>query len=307
ETLHVLAGFRDARIRILTQANRGAHAAINRGLTEAAGRYLAILNSDDMLHPERFATLLPVLEANPRVGLVASYVEVVDREGRSLGVKHGYRDLEPWLLDQPGRSFRATDNLRAALLTENHLATTSNFLFTRDAYTRVGPFLPLRFVHDWDFALRLVRETEVAVVPQPLIKYRLHDTNTIKQDRRAMIFEICWILAVHLPHCTSTAWFTALPPTERTSRLLHSIYTFGCDVILAAMLAQRLANNASRAEALLRVDAPERALYLDFISRRLDLDTRLTTMPADKPLEGPLLSRLGARAQRLWSTRGART
>src|SRR5262249_5004591 len=74
ETLHVLAGFRDARIRILTQANRGAHAAINRGLTEAAGRYLAILNSDDMLHPERFATLLPVLEANPRVGLVASYV-----------------------------------------------------------------------------------------------------------------------------------------------------------------------------------------------------------------------------------------
>src|SRR5262249_133442 len=160
------------------------------------------LNSDDMLHPDRFHALVPVLEQSSRVGLVASYVEVIDSQGRSLGVKHGYHNLEPWLLEQPDRSFRATDNLRPALLTENYLPTTSNYLFRGVSQRRVGAFLPLRFVHDWDFALRVARDSEVAVVPKALLKYRLHPNNTIRQDHRAMIFEICWILAVHLPQCT---------------------------------------------------------------------------------------------------------
>src|SRR5262245_14530597 len=111
ETLSALSRFSDPRLRVLTQQNQGAHAALNRGLAAAGGRYLAILNSDDMVHPQRFETMVPILRANPRLGLVASHVEVMDREGRTLGVKHGYRDLEPWLLGTPERSFRATDDL----------------------------------------------------------------------------------------------------------------------------------------------------------------------------------------------------
>jgi glycosyltransferase involved in cell wall biosynthesis len=306
-TLSILGRFNDARMRILTQDNRGAHAAINRGLGEAAGRYLAILNSDDMLHPRRFETLVPILKENPRLGLVSSYVEVVDGSGRSLGVKHGYHDLEPWLLDEPSRSFRATDDLRAALLTENYLATTSNYLFTRRSHARAGAFLPLRFAHDWDFALRLARHTEVALVPEPLIKYRVHGSNTITQDHRAMIFEICWILAVYLPQCTSTEWFTALAPADRTDRLLHSMYTFRCEAVLAAMLAQRLADDPRRAEALLRPDDPERARYLEFIARRLELEAPPALRRAERSLRGPLLWRFGNRARRLCAGKHART
>src|SRR4029079_9874368 len=44
--------------RLLTQENGGAHSAINRGLSEARGEYLTILNSDDYYHPQRIETLV---------------------------------------------------------------------------------------------------------------------------------------------------------------------------------------------------------------------------------------------------------
>ena len=48
-------------VRLLKQSNRGAHAAINRGVAEAAGDYIAILNSDDFYHHERLEVLLNAL------------------------------------------------------------------------------------------------------------------------------------------------------------------------------------------------------------------------------------------------------
>ena len=69
-SLEVLSGFSDPRLRVLTQPNQGAHAAINRGLRAAMGEYLAILNSDDLYHPLRLAKMIEALKADRQVGLV---------------------------------------------------------------------------------------------------------------------------------------------------------------------------------------------------------------------------------------------
>jgi GT2 family glycosyltransferase len=305
ESLAVLSRFGDTRLRVLAQENRGAHAAINRGLEEARGDYLAVLNSDDVFHPQRFETMLPVLRANPRIGLIASHVEVIDRAGKSLGIKHGYRDLEPWLLERPERSFRATDDLRAVLLTENYLATSSNYLFTRQCYERVGAFRPLRYAHDWDYALRVMHQADIALVPEALVRYRVHGGNTIRENHAAMIFEVCWILAVHLPLATSSSWFTALPPAERTERLLQSMYTFQCQQVLAAMLAQRLADDPTRAEALLEPGNAERTHYLEFIVSRLGARDETTTPTPVGGLARPWLARMALKARRILAAQRA--
>jgi glycosyltransferase involved in cell wall biosynthesis len=130
-SLEVLSGFKDARMRILSQPNQGAHAAINRGLREAAGVYLAILNSDDQYSPPRLAKAIAVLKSDRQIGLAGSYIEIIDQDGKNLGVKHGYADASPWVLEAPERSFRAGNDLHKALLTENYWSTTSNFVFTR--------------------------------------------------------------------------------------------------------------------------------------------------------------------------------
>jgi len=262
----VLAGLRDPRLTVVTQANRGAHAALNAGIERAAAPAIAVLNSDDAWHPERLRRCLPALAAG--VSLVGSWIEIVDAGGTTIGLKHGYRDCEPWLLPHPERSFRAGDDPRAVLLTEHHLATTSNFVFRRADWAAVGGFRPLRYTHDWDFALRLAALGPPRLVEQPLLRYRVHERNTIREDRAAMVFEICWCLAVHLPRHLTAPWFGGASG-ERMPQLFASLYTFGCEAVLATMLAFDLARDDALALALLDpADARRRAL-LDGIRERL--------------------------------------
>ena len=265
QSLRVLEAFRDPRLRVIAQENQGAHAAINRGVRESCGPYLAVLNSDDYYAPDRLEKALAVFQIRPDLGLVCSHIQVIDAEGRLLGVKHGYRDLEPWLLEHPERSFRAEDDLRAALLTENFCSTTSNYVFSRAVFDQVGPFLPLRYAHDWDFALRATRGAELVLLPEPLVYYRIHAHNTIRENRAAMIFEICWILAVHLPQAIQAGPLAARPSDQWIEPLLHSVYTYQFDRVLALLLALNLAEDKERAAQLLDTNNPLRERFLAFI------------------------------------------
>ncbi len=265
----VLAGFSDPRLRVLTQSNQGAHAAINRGLHAATGEYLAILNSDDLFHPLRLEKTLEVLKADRQVGLVGSYIDIIDQDGKSTGIKHGYADSSPWLLDYPERSFRAGNDLHRALLTENYWSTTSNFVFPKRWFEAVGDFQPLHFTHDWDYALRTARVARMVLLPDILMHYRVHATNTIRADQAAMIFEICWCLAVHLPEHLANRAFVDLSSAPIVDELLHSLYTFGLERVLCVMLLQRLSENRPLALDLLIANNPVRATYLAFIQREL--------------------------------------
>ena len=278
ESLEILAGFSDSRLHIYQQANQGAHAAINRGLRTARGGYLAVLNSDDAYHPQRLEKLVNLLKARPEIGLAGTYIQLIDHQGQPLGVKHGYQDCEPWLLENPERSFRSGGDLHAALLTENYFATTSNFVFSRPWYERTGEFRPLRFTHDWDYALRLAELAELALVPEPLVRYRVHATNTIRQDQAAMFFEICWILAVHLPAYGLERSISDEPRLEkRIDQLLHSIYLAQCERVLSLMLLQKLHDYPNQALQLLEPDNPALAIYIEYIQTRLSVDPQVVS------------------------------
>lgn len=270
ETRSILSRISDARLRIIFQEHQGAHVALNRGLEEARGDYLAILNSDDVYYPQRVEQLTKILEDRRDLGVVGSFIEVIDHKGRPIGIKHGYRDLEPWILPHPERSFRAGDDQRGALITENFFATTSNFLFKRELYERIGGFRELRYAHDWDFLLRAGLVSRVEIYPEVLLQYRVHSKNTIRQDKAGMIFEICWCLAVHLPlHINDVLWFEAAPLCRRVEQLLYSIYTFECEQVLIVMLLQRLYENIPQALELLKPGNSVREKYLKFIREQL--------------------------------------
>lgn len=269
-TPDVLARYTDPRMKVIRISNQGAHAAINIGLGQASAPYLAILNSDDAYHTQRLEKGVTALADRPEAGLLGSHIEIIDRKGKILGVKHGYRDAPPWLLEKPEHSFRAGEDLRAALLTENYWATTSNFIFSRRIHERVGAFRPLRYTHDWDFALRCALIAPLILLPEPLVRYRVHPTNTIRENQVAMVFEICWILAVHLPkHLADPEFLPYIQEAGRVDLLLHSIYAFGMEHVLSVLLLEDLQGNPDRALKLLIPDEPTRTRYLAFIEERL--------------------------------------
>jgi glycosyltransferase involved in cell wall biosynthesis len=267
----VLSELKHERVKIVFQNNQGAHAAINLGLSLANGKYLAILNSDDVYYPQRIEKALDVLQKNPQVGLVSSYLEIINAEGIHLDIKQGYHTCHPWTLDKPEKSFRSLESSKLALLTENYLASTSNFIFPRILYKKIGGFKPLRYTHDWDFALRIARESEIYLIREPLLKYRVHQRNTIREDQITMIFEICWTLAVNLPNFFDSQSLRVtnfdLSPLEA---FINSLYTFGCGDVLSVMLLQRLYQNQAYALSLLHPENPDRLVYLEAIQRIIE-------------------------------------
>lgn len=72
---------RDARIRAFRQRNEGFAAGMNACLRRARGRYLAILDSDDLMLPERLAMQVAYLDAHPDVSVVGSQWLALTEQG----------------------------------------------------------------------------------------------------------------------------------------------------------------------------------------------------------------------------------
>lgn len=60
----------DTRVRMIRQVNQGVAAARNTGIQASQGAYLQFLDTDDYLAPEKIATHVRALEAEPELGLV---------------------------------------------------------------------------------------------------------------------------------------------------------------------------------------------------------------------------------------------
>jgi glycosyltransferase involved in cell wall biosynthesis len=256
-------------LRLLEQENRGAHAALNRGIEEATGDVVFLLNSDDRFAPERVEKLAGLLETGASSGLVSSWIRLIDAKGKALGVKEAWRNMHPWPARRPERTFVATPNARWNLLQGNYLATTSNFAFCRELWRKAGPFRPLRFAHDWDFALTAAIDAAPTIVEEPLLEYRIHEKNTIRTDPREMELEALWVVARHLG--SFTARETSGAPEaglEFLSRLTESLHTFGKERLFTLLVAlARDERPGSAFDSLLERESSLRRWALEELSR----------------------------------------
>ena len=194
----------DGRLQCIRHAsNQGAPATINEGLRHAQGEYLAIINSDDVGDTQRLARLLSVAEAENQ-DFLCTDVSLLDAASQPSAAQEPH-----WMawFEALKQDYAAHADLLTTLLRGNFLITTSNFFFHRRVYAQVGEFAELRYVHDYDYALR-VWDAGFAMrflVGDALLGYRLHGTNTIREKPLAAIEENTRLLLGWLP-CLETAW-----------------------------------------------------------------------------------------------------
>lgn len=152
------------RVRYVWQPNAGVSAARNHGLRLAQGRYLALLDSDDLWLPTKTELQVAFLDTHPDFGMVVCDVERVDSDYRHIDV------------------FRRRDTLREdgwvlRWVLHNPALAPASVLMRREVVEQLGGFDEgLRTAEDLEFHLRVARHWKIGVVEQALVRaMRGHD------------------------------------------------------------------------------------------------------------------------------------
>jgi len=152
------------RVRYVWQPNAGVSAARNHGLRLAQGRYLALLDSDDLWLPTKTELQVAFLDAHPDFGMVVCDVERVDSEYRHIDVFHRRDTLreDGWVL---------------RWVLHNPALAPASVLMRREVVDQLGGFDEgLRTAEDLEFHLRVARHWKIGVVEQALVRaMRGHD------------------------------------------------------------------------------------------------------------------------------------
>lgn len=160
-TREVVEAVHDRRIRLLANGrNLGIPATRNRGLLEARGRYIALLDSDDWSHPQRLARQVSFLDAHPDYAEIGSWGRAMDAAGRPLRAIQ-YRPVHP-------------DDVKAQFLFRCAIKNRS-VMGRTDVLRHYGYRAEFLRCQDYDMHVRIARDWKVGNLPQMLVRGRLHD------------------------------------------------------------------------------------------------------------------------------------
>jgi glycosyltransferase involved in cell wall biosynthesis len=164
----ILRSYADPRLRVVRQCNGGKNAAAIRGLSEARGKYVAILDADDRSAPERLALQVAFLERHPDIVMAGSAIAIIDERGRRIATR---------------RYPEGDGELRKAAPIYNPFAHSS-IMFRREAALSAGGYSANLILEDFDLNMRLMQCGRVANLPQILSDYRIRtdgvDANLVK-------------------------------------------------------------------------------------------------------------------------------
>lgn len=125
------------------------------------------------------------MRENPECDLVFTRLSVIDSEGRKLGPGE---PRAKWF--EAAWSFGKDDLPLAEWLgLANFAGTTSNF-FARRAWLLAHPFRAYRYAHDYHALITCALEGRLGLLPEELLSYRVHATNTITTRPGLLIGEV---------------------------------------------------------------------------------------------------------------------
>lgn len=145
----------------INQSNQGVAAARNNGIARARGKYIVCLDSDDLLDPTYIEKAVTVLETQPDVSIVSTYMRV-------FGV---VEDTFEHAAFSPLGIYRNNMIITAAM-------------FKKEAWEVSGGYKPGIGYEDWEYWINLVKHGFwAAQIPEHLFIYRTSMQSRYVEDK----------------------------------------------------------------------------------------------------------------------------
>lgn len=137
----------------------------NAGLRAASGSLVSFLDDDDIWEPNKIEVQLDAYDEDPDAGLVCSDAHRMDARGEPL----------------PGLYLAHTSGFSGMVLKQllrDNFVITSSAMAPTDLIRAIGGFNEdprLKAVEDYELWLKIASMRRVRFIPQPLVRYRIHD------------------------------------------------------------------------------------------------------------------------------------
>lgn len=188
----------DPRVRVLRTPPQGIAAALQAGAVLCTGPYLARMDADDLMHPERLARQVAHLEKAPEVGLVSCRV-------RYGGAAAGYAEHVDWINAQD-----SAERMSLRRFVEAPVAHPS-VLFRRELLGRHGGWRAGDFPEDYELWLRwLEAGVRFAKCPEGLLVWNDPPQRLSRRDPRYSVEAFYRVKAGYLAR-----WLRAQVAPER--------------------------------------------------------------------------------------------
>ncbi|MDH5324013.1 MAG: glycosyltransferase family 2 protein [Gammaproteobacteria bacterium] len=180
---------RDFRLKIVSQGPQGLVNALNNGLGQAKAPYIARMDADDVMHPQRLELQWSHLERHTEVGLVACQVELFPGED----VQAGYREYLRW----QNQCLEPAD-IAKEMFVESPLAHPSVML-RKALLDQHGTYRQGEFPEDYELWLRLNHAgVKMRKLPRVLLYWRESSERTSRVDPRYARSRFDWLRAEYL-------------------------------------------------------------------------------------------------------------
>lgn len=151
--------YNDSRIEIIeNERNQGLIYSLNRGVAAAKGKYIARMDSDDVMDPDRLNIQYEYMETHPDIAICGNFISIFNASGLIGKQIYGVTD----------------DEVKAEMLFNSPICHPS-FFARSEVFKQFKYDTNYKYCEDYELLTRLLDKNKGCNIPRCLLKYRVSD------------------------------------------------------------------------------------------------------------------------------------
>ena len=181
-------------VKVVPHEPQGIGANWNHSIQHATGTYIKFLFQDDILEPLCVEKMVNLFEKQPELGLVASKRDFIV-EGQASP------EIEQWIANYGNLQLQFERDEAVTLINSeffsrkdffssplNKIGEPPTVMFKKSILEEVGYFQEdLKQILDYVFYYRLLKKYPIAIINEPLVKFRIHEQQATNVNRNQKI------------------------------------------------------------------------------------------------------------------------